>query len=47
MPDGHERCSYVADEPRHRRATMDIVYLGLTAAFFAVSFLLVELCDRL
>jgi hypothetical protein len=30
-----------------RRATMDIVYLGVAAAFFAVSFLLVELFDRL
>jgi hypothetical protein len=37
----------VAPSPIRRRHIMDLVYLGLTAGFFAVSVALVELFDRL
>jgi hypothetical protein len=37
----------VAPSRDHRRPRMDLFYLGLTVAFFAVSLALVELFDRL
>jgi hypothetical protein len=35
------------NEHNRRRGTMDIVYLGLTLALFALSWGLVKLCERL